>query len=425
MASIKSALFNIINLHATQNNTLRVEQTGFRGIGPFIRQINFFPSPYFPDISISKFKDMLDLHYTLIRVKPNICAGCARADSDDIDIKHDDWYPLSQEEISMRYQSYMERALKDQHSAIDGSLPKVWTKMLRFSKQVNTIKLCPVSKAISQMPYRINEVAARECEWCEYNDGFMDDLSGGSGDCLLAAVVESLASTALPIQSLSTDCELKHAPTADWRALHWKKLRHNRIEDVTISGLPYGLRAHKIEPDPDRKAQILFTEVLWEVRRTVQRITLRRDRDDWSGDRSDSWPSTRHLDSEFPSLRSLDVYGIVLPPSVFTPFIATCTALEMLKLEVCEMEGEDGEWKAFFDMVRKRPRALQLTCIQYRTCLSGGILFLDREMEPVAQNGRRNCKRASSFICRVVEAGIPSSRRTSRKPEITRGDYAP
>ncbi|KAK4938681.1 hypothetical protein LTR10_020949 [Elasticomyces elasticus] len=353
MGLIKAVLFSSINFHGTKNNMLKVERTDFRAIGPFIRQINFFPSPYFNDLSTRRFKTMLDVHYALLR-EPGLC-WCCSIDSfqEYIEGQFVGRYPLSQDEISMRYQAYKECALDDQHSAIDGSLAKVWATMLQFSRHVDTIKLCPVSKALSQMPYRIAEIAPGACD-CLDNVGFIDSLAGGSGDCLFTAVGDALASTFLPVRTFSIECELKNSLTADWRALHWETPILEQVETLIIGMVPFDIFGHQ-GPDREVKADRLFSKVLKKVHNTVQRIILIRE-----GRISDFLPLPWD-NFNFSCLRYLEAKSFMVDLSSFIGFIATCAALDMLSLEKCGMDGPDREWKDFFDSVRERPRALQLT----------------------------------------------------------------
>ncbi|KAI1609615.1 hypothetical protein EDD36DRAFT_76675 [Exophiala viscosa] len=359
MGLIKTVLFSSINLYATKNNMLRVEQTDFSAIGPSIRQINFFPSPYFYNLKFSDFKKMLDLHNAQI-TDSNLCERCsARLVRNNFQETCDGRYPLSRDEILMRYQSYMERACEDKHSAIDGWLAKVWVKMLRFSQYVDTIKLCPASQATSQMPYPLVQVDCGECHTCCENVGLIDAMAGGSGDCLLTAVYGALASS-LPIKNLSIECELMDATTANWRALRWRTAILEQVEPLIIKELPYGMRGHSDDSARDVKASVLVSDALWEVRKTVQHIILLRRSWPMAPRRSDLLPFFGY-NGEFPCLRFLDLKSFYLWTSYFTSFIASCAALQTLSLEKCKIAGPDGEWKAFFDSVRERPRALHLT----------------------------------------------------------------
>ncbi|KIV82425.1 hypothetical protein PV11_04540 [Exophiala sideris] len=256
MAAIKDALFSNINLHATQTSMTKVERTDFSAIGPSIRRINFFTSPYFYDLDIMDFKKMLYLHYAqLTEVK--VCGRCISAWFLKY-VEEKFSYPRSDNEHAILYQSYMERAHNDQHSAVNGSLARAWATMLRFSEHVDTIKLCPASKATSHMPYQIVEIDSGQCDHCSWTAAFIGNLAEGSGDHLLTAVFDALASTVLPIKNLTIECRLKDDPTADWRALHWEPLALDQVETVVIKEPPYGVRDHSTEVTQERTGMLFY-----------------------------------------------------------------------------------------------------------------------------------------------------------------------
>ena len=190
---------------------------------------------------------MLDAHCSLLKEMPVCYFPCAeRAFLDHVAEHYDGLDRLPHAEISNRYRSYMKRASKDRNLAVLGRsvdakfLRGAWTKMLRCSKQVDTVRLRPVSRSLSQMKYCITDTAPGKCKSCSQNVSFIEGLSGGSGDSLTTAVIETLGLIALPIRKLSIECGLKHAPSVNSTySSDWRRMRLAHVETVTIGELPY------------------------------------------------------------------------------------------------------------------------------------------------------------------------------------------
>jgi hypothetical protein len=64
MGKVNRAMFKSINLHATEDKLQQLVQTALAPIRPFVRQLNFFPSPYIPGLSREEFEGILRIHYS-------------------------------------------------------------------------------------------------------------------------------------------------------------------------------------------------------------------------------------------------------------------------------------------------------------------------------------------------------------------------
>ncbi|KAK5233408.1 hypothetical protein LTR47_005501 [Exophiala xenobiotica] len=74
-------MFKSINLHATEDKLQQLVLTGLSPIKSFVRQLNFFPSPYIPGVTREKFEEMLRIHYSGFKF-PSHCLRCRRIDDE-------------------------------------------------------------------------------------------------------------------------------------------------------------------------------------------------------------------------------------------------------------------------------------------------------------------------------------------------------
>jgi hypothetical protein len=120
MGKVNRAMFKSINLHATEDKLQQLVQTGLAPIRHFVRQLNFFPSPYIPGLTREKFEDMLRIHYSCMK-PPVHCDNCRDEDAEDVGS-----LPLSDREIVARFMSYTQSAHEDMALLQDGILPDLW-----------------------------------------------------------------------------------------------------------------------------------------------------------------------------------------------------------------------------------------------------------------------------------------------------------
>ncbi|KAK5555224.1 hypothetical protein LTR46_006854 [Exophiala xenobiotica] len=125
MTNINRAMFKSINLHATEDKLQQLVLTGLTPIKSFVRQLNFFPSPYIPGVTREKFEEMLRIHYSGFKF-PSHCLRCRRID--DEHAEDVSCLPLSDREIVAQFMSYKKSADEDMDLIRDGILPELWRK---------------------------------------------------------------------------------------------------------------------------------------------------------------------------------------------------------------------------------------------------------------------------------------------------------
>lgn len=351
MGNINRALFKSINLHPTEDNFQQLVQTDLTPIRPFVRQLNFFPSPYIPGLTRNKFEDMLRAHYSLLG---SHCNCCARRTYEQRMHEHPHGrIPLSDREITARFLSYTQAAHEDMALLQDGILPDLWRKEILPLGNVSSIRLCSVTTLLSRQPYLINEPELSWCQLCKDNISFMDSIAGPNGDRLFEAVIRTLISTQLSIEELKVGCELEHTFQPGWSDSSWRQLNLDKLKTITIDSVPFCDRS---ESDFVRSSSATraCTAVIKKVQKTVQSMTLCRDYD---GLPDLIWPPDSQL--ELLPMRSVHLKGFNLHHEDFADTIIGLTRLDKLVLERCDTRN----WRTIFDAVSSKPTPLDFKCI--------------------------------------------------------------
>ncbi|KAK5454114.1 hypothetical protein LTS15_006114 [Exophiala xenobiotica] len=356
MTNINRAMFKSINLHATEDKLQQLLLTGLGPIRPFVRQLNFFPSPYIPGLSREEFEGILRIHYSGFKF-PSRCLPCRRLHDEHAEDVN--CLPLSDREIVAQFMSYTKSADEDMDLLRDGILPDLWRKEILPLRNVSSIRLCSITRLRSTQPYIIND----QCDMCDVMSSLMNSITGRNGDRLFEAVIRTLISTQLPVEELEIGCELENTFQPGWSDRSWRQLNLDKLKTLTINRVPILARCHPEAMHHDCATRICAA-VIQKVQNTVQNITLSHGNGlHWSYWANFEWPPVSQLEQS--PLRSVHLHGYYLDAGALADAILLSPRLDKLSLDRCQAD----DWKTFFNAIRRKPNSFDFVCFDMWSCV--------------------------------------------------------
>ncbi|KAK5190574.1 hypothetical protein LTR92_009622 [Exophiala xenobiotica] len=363
MAVIKQELFRDLHLWATHEEVARLEQTDLSRIGGFVTTVNLYPSPYFAELKLKDYRDILVIQNTHL-AEP--------AYATDYDLlrcqfpwrKHGHCQNHSQilgaeDQTAMEYDSYRRCADRDQALIKQERLQRIWTALMQGLGNLRECNLRPVVGLKLPLRAKVTEPTILSTSVCDAECQHFTTLTHAAApsmDLLFKALLECLCLARPRLTSILFDGDFRETFTREWVDPWWDKLKLDHLTRLRFDSIPF----NNVDGDEDRRdlaqnAETALAALLGKSHSTLENLTLDRF---WEDVTRMTWQSISTLD--FPQLRSLDLTNILVSPRLLAEDLKCLPRLKELLMDDCLTDEDGTTWKPFFDSIRQHPNELRL-----------------------------------------------------------------
>ncbi|KIY00863.1 uncharacterized protein Z520_03529 [Fonsecaea multimorphosa CBS 102226] len=345
---IKAAVFKEVTLQATTLSMNRITNTNLSSIAPFVRKINFLPTPFITNLELGDFTRVLEI---LSEHESNLPVRSRRH-------VETQWgaIPRTEARVTIAFNMHLKQALLDQSSIYSGELLCLWTIALRIFQHTTEFELFSI---FGRHPLDPSEDSGMtHCPSCLESKNTLYDRTGVSEGQMLKTAIQCLVSSNAQIKSFSLHRTLaqhfKEVPSATWDLLDLSRLETLKYPDLEIVEDEY---ADDIE-ERDAAARRCLVRSLEKPLLNLRELNV---------DHYVEVPRLKlpHLSLiVLPCLRSITLGGVLVRVPRLAHTVTSCVALEDIYLRNCHPMGPDGsvvvdpedrEWEPLFDALSHHP----------------------------------------------------------------------
>ncbi|KAH0837212.1 hypothetical protein AYO21_08131 [Fonsecaea monophora] len=353
---IKAAIYEEITLQATTLEFDRLTPTAIMSLAPFVRKVNFLPTPFVTSLDLGAFTRVL---WVLSQHESNLPLRCQRHVARQ-------WgdIPTTEAGIAAAFRAHGKQANVDEYLITCGELQCLWTAALRSFQHANSFELLSVFDSHPLDPSEHPGIL--HCDSCLESKYALFDRTGASEGQMLRTAIQCLASSNAQIKTLSIHRSLaQHFPTwpsASWNLLDLSSLKTFKFPDLEI-----------VEDDDDehfveRDAAVenCLVQFLRKPLPNLRELSI----DHLTPEPRMTLPllpmgSLAHL-------RNLTLGGIRLQVSRLATIITSCVALEDISLRDCHPRGPGGRvlegpgddaWRPLFDALSQHLNLRRFTIV--------------------------------------------------------------
>ncbi|KIW32505.1 hypothetical protein, variant [Cladophialophora immunda] len=351
---IKAVVFKEITLQATVLNFNRLRRTGFLSIAPFVKKINFLPTPFNISLKLRGFTRALEI---LSQHESDLPVRCKRHVA-----THWGHIPTTEAEVAAAFRNYGQQAYMDQDIINSGELQCLWTATLRTFRHANDFELLSLFGRHPLDPS--DDSGTLHCKSCEESKCTLYDRTCVSESQMFRTAIQCLGSANAQIKSLTIHRTLAQhfngGLSASWDLLDLSTLESFKFPDLEIVEDDY-------EGDMAERDAAVETCLAQFLRKPLPSLR------EWSVDHYVAYPrmplpSLSHI--FLPRLRFLTLGGILLRIPRLAQIVTSCVALEDITLRDCHPQGPGGRrledpgdeaWQPLFDALSQHPTLTHIT----------------------------------------------------------------
>ncbi|KAI1619678.1 hypothetical protein EDD37DRAFT_613714 [Exophiala viscosa] len=357
MWTIRAALFEELNLHATNDNLSRLRQTNIaKAFAPFVRSIRFYASPFSSDVDFQHFRLILFVQSVFER-EPEKCHVC---DYNPYENSGGRVLDLSVQEGHSRYAAYKTRTQDDANLITNGTLQCAWTSALSAFNRLESICLGSVTDTCEAGSFSLQRgvfPSRRDC--CGSSQSFLSELLFTPGDLLASAVAQCLISSRRSLKSLTFGFELPitQAPK------YWDSVSLEGLQELSFRPLPPpAWEEPRDEEEPGDEEEERYDTVWAKTMLETSHSTLRSFElvQNHRYGEIFYWDRIAIAKFNFLYLRRLRLDGVDFSSARLAADILRFEALTWIEISHSQPSGEVHQWKIIFDAIRQRPTPLHL-----------------------------------------------------------------